>query len=308
MDESGADGPGVDEAQALVAGALVEEARAGPEDDREDDQPQLVDQVMRDQRPREPVARRDDDLPVQRLLEPLPFELPEPTRRGEPLWLEPYPDAWLAEPVPGPETRFEQRETVTLAFVAAIQRLPSRQRAVLVLRDVLGFHAAEVAEMLDSSAVSVNSALQRARATLETRPFAGTPGPRSPRERELAGRFADAVESGDVDRMVALLTDDALLTMPPIPLEYQGREAIAGFLRFREQARGTPLRLVPTRANAQPAFGCYTPDARTGIARASGLFVLTLEGEAVAAMTWFADPALFAPFGLAPTAAWPRRG
>ena len=248
----------------------------------------------RDRRPRE--------------VQSLPFELPEPTRRGEPLWLEPYPDAWLAEPVPGPETRFEQRETVTLAFVAAIQRLPSRQRAVLVLRDVLGFHAAEVAEMLDSSAVSVNSALQRARATLETRPFVGTPGPRSPRERELAGRFADAVESGDVDRMVALLTDDALLTMPPIPLEYQGREAIAGFLRFREQARGTPLRLVPTRANAQPAFGCYTPDARTGIARASGLFVLTLEGEAVAAMTWFADPALFAPFGLAPTAAWPRRG
>ena len=231
----------------------------------------------------------------------LAFELPEPTRHGEPLWLEPYPDAWLAEPVPGPEARFELRETVTLAFVAAIQRLPARQRAVLVLRDVLGFHAAEVAEMLDSSAVSVNSALQRARATLEARPFAGTPGPRSPRERELAGRFAEAVESGDVDQMVSLLTHDALLTMPPIPLEYQGREAIAGFLRFREQARGTPLWLVPTRANAQPAFGCYTPDARTGVAVASVLFVLTLDEEAVAAMTWFADPALFEAFGLAPT-------
>ncbi|MDA0171882.1 RNA polymerase subunit sigma-70 [Solirubrobacter taibaiensis] len=227
----------------------------------------------------------------------LPFELPEPTRHGEPLWLEPYPDAWLA----GPEARFELRETVTLAFVAAIQRLPARQRAVLVLRDVLGFHAAEVAEMLDSSAGSVNSALQRARATLEARPVAGSPGPRSTRERELAGRFAEAVESGDVDRMVSLLTDDALLTMPPIPLEYQGREAIADFLRFREQARGTPLRVVPTWANAQPAFGCYTPDARTGDAVAAGLFVLTLEGDAVSALTWFADTALFEAFGLART-------
>jgi RNA polymerase sigma-70 factor (TIGR02960 family) len=237
----------------------------------------------------------------------LPFEVPEPTRRGESLWLEPYPDALLEgveEKSPGPEARYEMKEAVTLAFVAALQHLPARQRAVLVLRDVLGFHAAEVADMIDSSEVSVNSALQRARATLESRRPADrerAPGPRSPSERELVARFADAVQSGDVDGMVSLLTEDALLTMPPLPLEYQGHEAIAGFLSYREEARGTPLRVVPTRANTQPAFGCYTPDADAGVARPAGLFVLTLEGDAAAAMTWFADPALFRHFGLPET-------
>src|SRR5919109_1033014 len=211
----------------------------------------------------------------------LPFEVPEPTRRGEPLWLEPYPDALLegiAESSPGPEARYETKEAVTLAFVAALQRLPRRQRAVLVLRDVLGFHAAEAADMLDSSEVSVNSALQRARSALGTRiPADRERGslPRSPRVRELAARFADAVESGDVDGMVSLLTDDALLTMPPLPLEYQGREAIAGFLAYREEARGTPLRVVPTRANTQPAFGCYTPDPQAGTPPPPRPFLLT---------------------------------
>src|SRR3954468_20212254 len=234
----------------------------------------------------------------------LAFEVPEPTRRGESLWLEPYPDALLGELVdttPGPEARYETKEAVTLAFVAALQHLPPRQRAVLVLRDVLGFHAAEVGEMLESSEVSVNSALQRARATLESR----RPAERerahlagSPRERELVARFADAVESGDVDGMVSLLTDDAVLTMPPMPLEYQGHDAIAAFLSHREEARGTPLRVVPTRANTQPAFGCYTPNARAGIARPTGLFVLTLEGDSAAAITWFAGSALFEYFGL----------
>jgi RNA polymerase sigma-70 factor (ECF subfamily) len=155
--------------------------------------------------------------------------------------------------------------------------------------------------MLETSEVSVNSALQRARATLDTRLPAESerrPAPRSTLERELAGRFAEAVEGGDVDGMVALLTDDALLTMPPLPLEYQGRRAIAAFLSHREEARGTPLRVVPTRANAQPAFGCYTPDADAAVARPAGLFVLTLEGDAIAAITWFADTALFELFGL----------
>jgi RNA polymerase sigma-70 factor (TIGR02960 family) len=234
----------------------------------------------------------------------LPFEVPEPTRRGESLWLEPYPDALLegiAETSPGPDARYEAKEAVTLAFVAALQHLPPRQRAVLVLRDVLGFHAAEVADMLDGSETSVNSALQRARATLETRlpvDRKRPPLPGSPRERELAARFADAVQSGDVDGMVSLLTDDALLTMPPLPLEYEGHNAIAAFLSSREQARGTPLRTVPTGANTQPAFGCYTPDAQAEIARPAGLFVLTLEGDGVAAITWFADTALFGAFGL----------
>jgi RNA polymerase sigma-70 factor (TIGR02960 family) len=231
----------------------------------------------------------------------LPFEVPQPVHRGESLWLEPYPDALLdglAEDAPGPEARYEMKEAVTLAFVAALQRLPARQRAVLVLRDVLGFRAAEVAEMLESSEASVNSALQRARAALESpRPSRA----RSPRERALAARFADAVERGDVDGMVALLTDDALLTMPPVPLEYRGREAIAAFLSHREAARGTPLRVVPTWANTQPAFACYTPEAGTGVARASGLFVLTVEEDAASALTWFPDTGLFEPFGLPPT-------
>jgi RNA polymerase sigma-70 factor, ECF subfamily len=237
----------------------------------------------------------------------LPFEVPEPTRRGEPLWLEPYPDALLeglAETAPGPEARYETKEAVTLAFVAALQHLPPRQRAVLVLRDVLGFHAAEVAEMLESSEVSVNSALQRARAALETRLPADRerpPLPRSPRARKLAARFADAVQSGDVDGMVALLTDDALLTMPPQPLEYQGHDAIAAFMRQRAQLRGAPLRFVLTRANTQPAFACYVPQAHPATARPYGLFVLTLEGDAIAAITWFSDTGLFPHFGLPET-------
>src|SRR5262249_42426047 len=142
---------------------------------------------------------------------PFPFEVPEPTRRGESLWLEPYPDTLLegiAEISPGPEARYETKEAVTLALVAALQRLPPVQPAVLVLRDVLGFRAAEVAEMLEGTEVSVNSALQRARATLESHhPIdrERAPLPRSAREREIVARFADAVEGGDVDGMVSLL-------------------------------------------------------------------------------------------------------
>ena len=232
-------------------------------------------------------------------------EPPEPTGRGEPILLDPYPDALLdsaADHSPGPAARYELKEAVGLAFVATLQHLPPRQRAVLVLRDVLGFRAAEVADMLDTSEAAVKGALQRARAALETRLPAGdrerAPLPRSARERELVGRFVGAVESGDVDGVVILLTDDAWLTMPPQPFEYQGQEAIAAFLRRRAELRGAPLRVVPTRANAQPALGCYLPDAHAAIARPYGLIVLTLEGEAVAAITWFADPGVFRRFGL----------
>jgi RNA polymerase sigma-70 factor (TIGR02960 family) len=236
---------------------------------------------------------------------PAMAEPPEPTRRTEPIWLEPYPDALIdavADASPGPEARYEFREAVGLAFVAALQDLPPRQRVVLVLRDVLGFRAAEVAEMLETSEAAVKSALQRARATLETRLQARdrerAPLPRTPRERELVGRFADAVESGDVDRVVSLLTDDAWLTMPPQPYEYQGHAAIAGFLRDRAALRGRPLRLVPTRANGQPAFGCYLPDPEKAIASPYGLMVLTLEGERISAITWFGDSRVFRHFGL----------
>ena len=228
------------------------------------------------------------------------FEAPEPTRRAEPTWLEPYPDALLEDlpdTSPGPEARYETREALALAFAAGLQHLPPRQRAVLVLRDVLGFRAAEVAGILDSSEVSVNSALQRARAALDARlPAADrelAPLPRSPRERELVGRFVDAFESANVERVVALLTDDAWLTMPPEPLEYQGRAAIARFYLDRSWWGVRTARLVPTRASNQPAFGCYLQDPLAPIAHAHGLIVLTLEGDQISAIT-----RLFPHFGL----------
>ena len=242
--------------------------------------------------------RRPEDL--QRMT-----EVPEPTRRAEPIWLEPYPDVLLEgirDEAPGPEARYEAKEAIALAFVVGLQHLPPQQRAVLVLRDVLGFRASEVAEMLDTTESSVNSLLRRARAAFESRlPAAGrerAPLPNSKLERDVVGRFADAVEAGDVDGMVALLTDDAWLTMPPEPWEYQGPAAIGVFLRDREGRRRARLRLVPTRANTQPAFACYLPGPQTDIARPHALFVLTLEGDGISAITWFGDSSVFPRFGL----------
>ena len=232
-------------------------------------------------------------------------EMPEPTRRAESIWLEPYPDVLLdgiPDEAPGPEARFEAKEAIALAFIVGLQHLPPQQRAVLVLRDVLGYRAAEVAEMLATTPTSVNSLLRRARAAFESRlPAAGrdrAPLPNSKLERDVVGRFADAVEAGDVDAMVALLTDDAWVTMPPEPSEYQGPTVIGAFLRDRELRRGATLRLVPTRANGQPAFGCYLPSAQTGIARPYAMFVLTLDGDRISAITWFGDCSVFPHFGL----------
>jgi RNA polymerase sigma-70 factor (ECF subfamily) len=231
--------------------------------------------------------------------------MPEPTRLAEPLWLEPYPDVLLEgipDAAPGPHARYETKEAVALAFVAGLQHLPPRQRAVLALRDVLGFSAAEVAEMLDASEPSVNSALQRARATLEARlpvPRERAPLPRSARERELLARFAEAFEDGDVDGVVALLTDDALLNMPPQPLEYVGHAAIAEFLADRFAAHGgRSVRLVPTRANAQPAYGHYVEDPSCPVMRFLGVLVLALEGDRIAGLTRFGDTAILPHFGL----------
>jgi RNA polymerase sigma-70 factor (ECF subfamily) len=237
-------------------------------------------------------------------------ELPEPSRVSEPIWLEPYPDVMLegiADEAPGPESRYETKETIALAFVAGLQHLPPQQRAVLVLRDVLSFQATEVAEMLDSTEAAVNSLLRRARTGLDARvPPAGrdrAPLPNSRSEREVVGRFADAVETGDIDTVVALLTDDAWVRMPPQPYEYQGAAAIGHFLQDRAVRRGAPLRLVPTRANGQPAFGCYFPSPHTAIARPYGLLVLTLAGSAIAEITFFADCSVFPHFGLPRTLA-----
>ena len=231
-----------------------------------------------------------------------PPPMPEPppaTRHAEPLWLQPYPDLLLEglpDAAPGPAARYETKEATALAFVAGLQRLPVPQRTALVLRDVLGFSAGESAAMLDTTEAAVKGALQRARAALAARPVdaARAPAPGSPQERRIVDRFADAVERGDTGAVVALLADDAWVTMPPYPFEYQGREAIARFLEDRARLRGGPLRAVPTRANGQPAFGCYLG------ARPYGLMVLALAGEEIAAITFFGDASGFARFGLPP--------
>ena len=163
-----------------------------------------------------------------------------------------------------------------------------------MLRDVLGFRTEEVAAMLEVTPQSVKGALARARATLEQRvpERERAPLPDSPAERELVALFSDAVEAGDTARVVALLTDEARLTMPPLPLEYTGQAAIAGFLDYRAEIRGAPLELRPTRANGQPAFGCYLHS------RAWGMLALTLDGEQIAEISFFSDPSLVGRFGL----------
>jgi RNA polymerase sigma-70 factor (ECF subfamily) len=228
---------------------------------------------------------------------------PEPTRLGEVVWLQPLPDSQLqggADLAPGPEARVEQREAISLAFVTALQLLPPRQLAVLVLRDVLGFPAAEVAEMLDSTVESVTSALKRARAAVARRRSADPdheppPATGSRAEEALVASFVRAYEAGDIDALVALLTDDVFVSMPPMPYEYEGREAATRFcdLIFRD---GRRFDLVPTRANGQPAFGLYLhgPDGRR---HAAGFLVLTLSGDRVCAMTRF-ENGLLPSFGL----------
>ncbi len=214
---------------------------------------------------------------------------PEPTRLGEVTWLEPYPGA-LPEGAAGPEARYEQAEAISLAFVTALQVLPPRQLAVLVLRDVLGFRASEVAGMLGSTVESVTSALKRARATLERRPGPGAGGepppvPGSPAEDAIVAKFASAWESADIGALVALLTDDVFVSMPPMPFEYHGRDAAA---RFSAAIFGAGRRfdLVPARANGQPAFGAYLRGPGR-LRHGAGLYVLALAGDRVSAMTRF---------------------
>jgi RNA polymerase sigma-70 factor (TIGR02960 family) len=218
------------------------------------------------------------------------FEPPEPTRLGEIVWLEPYPDALLdgvADVPLGPEARYEQTESISLAFVTALQALPPRQLAVLVLRDVLGFHANEVADMLDTTVESVKSALKRARAGLAGRRPAAAG---SPSEEAIVAKFVSAYESSDIDALVALLTDDVFMSMPPIPLEYEGRDLVAQFCA-NVFGSGRKFGLVRTRANGQPAFGIYVTTP-TGIRHGTGLIVLTLAGDRISAMTRFENSVL----------------
>jgi len=235
----------------------------------------------------------------------LPAEVhpPAPTRLGEVTWLEPYPDILLeelADGAPGPEARLEAKEAISLAFVTALQLLPPRQRAVLVLRDVLDFSAREVAEMLDATEQSVASALKRARATLaDQMPRSDVPPapPGSAEEQALLAKLTRAFETVDVDGIIALLTEDAWLRMPPVPLEYQGRELVGHFFATVAFRQGRRFRLVPTRANGQPALAFYMLDPHSPIAHAFGMLVLTLTGDRVSAITRF-DNASLPPFGL----------
>jgi RNA polymerase sigma-70 factor (ECF subfamily) len=228
---------------------------------------------------------------------------PAPTRLGEVTWLEPCPDSLLeglADAEPGPEARYEAREAISLAFVTAVQRLPPRQRAVLLLRDVLGFPASEAARILGApgevTVESVTSALKRARATLRTSPpdpAGPPPAPGSPVEKDLVERLTRAYEAGDVDAIIALFADDAWLTMPPAPLEYQGRAPIRAFLAAIAFRDGRTYRLVPARANGQLAFAAYLRHPNGDESQANGLHVLTLTNTPTTAPTPSGNPTSF---------------
>jgi RNA polymerase sigma-70 factor (ECF subfamily) len=219
-------------------------------------------------------------------------------------WLEPYPDSALeciADNAPGPDARYEMRESVQLAFIAAIQLLPPRQRAALLLHDVLGWSAVESARLLDSSVAAVNSALQRARVTLEERLPGGPPRiatPASDAQRALLDRYVRAWETTDVDGFTALLKEDAVMSMPPWKQWYRGRAAIAAFFGRTGRPGGhAPFRLVSTAANRQPAFAFYSR-GRSPEWRFHSVQVLALHEHSVAAMTSFVMPGLASVFDL----------
>ena len=232
----------------------------------------------------------------RRRVEPVPpFEPPPPSRRSDVTWLQPYPDT-LLEQAPDPAARYLTRETVELGFVAALQELPPRQVAALLLCDVLGFSIAEVAPMLDTTVNAVKGALQRARASVAG---GGTHrGIDAASAWDLARSFARAFTDDDIDGVIELLTDDAWLAMPPAPHEYHGADAIRGFLHTSATWRaGRGLRLVPTGANAQPAFGCYLAEgARESF---TGVIVLTVRDRGIGGITRFLDPGLARAFGMA---------
>jgi RNA polymerase sigma-70 factor (ECF subfamily) len=220
-------------------------------------------------------------------------------------WLEPYPDAALdrvRDLAPGPEARYEMREAVQLAFIAAIQQLPPRQRATLLFRDVLGWSAQETADLLESTVASINSALQRARTTLRQRlpgSEIGTAPPPDDRQRVLLMRYVRAWESSDIDAFVALLREDAVWTMPPWREWFVGRPTIRAFVNWAwRPERGRRQHLVPTSANGLPAFGYYRSERGASEWRAFAIQVLTLQDDAIVSVTNFVDSRLFAAFGL----------
>jgi RNA polymerase sigma-70 factor (ECF subfamily) len=223
----------------------------------------------------------------------------------ESVWLEPYPDAelGLTADLLGPDARYEQRESIELAFTAALQHLPARQRAVLILRDVLGFSARETAEALETTPVSVDSALQRAHRTIDERLPSRTQGATlqalgDQELREIVSRFADAWERHDVDMVVAMLADDARMTMPPQPSWYLGRDAIATFLRRWPLSPEKRFRLRPISANGQPALAGYIWDEQANAFEAESILVLTFRDDRIEEITAFRTPEVFPFFGL----------
>jgi RNA polymerase sigma-70 factor (ECF subfamily) len=228
---------------------------------------------------------------------------------GDPLvesvWVQPYPDEALGleEGLAGPEARYERRESVELAFIAALQHLPARQRAVLVLRDVLGFSAREVAEALETTPTGVDSALQRAHRAVDERlpersQQAVLRSLGDEQLRETVEGFVDAWERADVDAVVAMLTSDGAMTMPPLPTWYRGREAVTAFLEGVALRREQRWRLLPVRANGQPAFAKYLWDGAREAFAPHSISVLTLDETAIAEVTTFLDPHLIPRFGL----------
>jgi RNA polymerase sigma-70 factor (ECF subfamily) len=240
-------------------------------------------------------------LPYQ--LGPAAVQMPPGAPATDVAWLEPYPDSDLtgiADEALNPEARYTSREAVQLAFVAAIQQLPPRQRAALLLCDVLGWAAAEAATLLGGSTASINSALQRARETLAKRYPDGRPPAvlrPDPAQQELIGRYLQAWEGHDVDGFVALLKEDATAIMPPWLEWYAGREAIRSFFAMAWKTCGG-LRLVPTSANGQAAFAVYEQSAADGRWAAHSIHVLTLERDLISTLTLFLEPRLFHVFGL----------
>jgi RNA polymerase sigma-70 factor (TIGR02960 family) len=240
-------------------------------------------------------SRRPPTAPVP------PFDPPEPSRYGDVTWLQPYPSALFAQAAgePGPETRYEAAESIELAFIAALQRIPPRQAAALVLGDVVGFPVAEVAGLLGATPTSVKGLLQRARAAVAERRADRQPVPSAAVRRSITRRFARAFAADDIDGVVAVLTDDAWLSMPPAPHEYRGTRAIASFLQASANWRaGRRFRLRPADANGQPGFACYLEQSGGPEAIATGIIVLGLAGERVDRVTRFLDPHLLRFFGL----------
>jgi RNA polymerase sigma-70 factor (ECF subfamily) len=242
---------------------------------------------------------------------PLIEDLPAATHQGEVPWLEPYPDALLeglADQTASPDARYELHEAVGLAFIVALQALTPRQRAALILRDVLGFSAAESAAMLKTTVAGVNGALNRARRAMAEREPSVRPAVHTTdADRRVLDEFVEAFEEAEIDRVVALLAEDATFAMPPTSDEHRGAEAIARFLNDRFRWRGAAhLTLVPTRANGDPAYGCYLRDPLSPVAWAHGLLVVTIHAGRITALTRFLGDDVLRGFGL--PAVLPRNG